>query len=292
MLASMLGELEAKPQSVAPSFTNIGVKTRRTPGGALSCRPIPFPESALLEAGSPELAICIENSSIRASQPRKPDAIRELEDTLAALAPNRGIFRVPFARPGTWTLLTIRSVIEVMIAHLPPSVSPPSDSPKVSVWLEPATDWKPYIYIGLSTHGTAGFHAEVRLSPDVVNVLAAWPRCLGNRDNLWRGPLEHLDDYMRSNAAVHEADPPQPARPPTSVSDDYRDDDDLDPIERAARRTLRGGGHFQQQAAPLSSESEDDAMDRIADKLAQLPAVYAGVIEGIIDRLIEQKGGR
>lgn len=288
LLTSMLGAPNVGDVAASATFTHIGVKTRRTPGGALSCRPIPFPADLILQPDSPELAFCIDNYKVRNGQPRQADAIQELEETIAALTPKRGIVRLPFSRPSTWTLPTIRSVIDTMIAHIPAS---PSDLTEHRVDVYAPTDWNPYIRILVSRYNSEckrpadhPFHAEVQLSPRALNVLAAWPCSRSYPDRPWRGPLEDLDEWIRQEdaALAAERDAAHEPTPSTAADDDY---DDLDVIEKVARNTLHRARTTQQ------AESVEDMFCGIRTSLVRLGHELKTIADYIIKIDAKRKDG-
>jgi hypothetical protein len=294
MLAEMLGDRPVVGRQGSPSFEHVGVTTRRTVGGSLSCRPNPFPAHAVLTSDSPELLICIDNRSLRQSQPRRPETIEYLERAIAAHAPKRGIVRVPYAPPRLWTVDTIRAVIDLMLAHLPPS---PSDKPDGYVRVMAATKWSGYASIECSRYSKAyrlveeaPFSAEVRLAPEATGAIQAW-RSMFNNDLCGGGHLNVIDHVLARNR-------PKQAEPLEDRAEEHGEgpDDDLDPIERAARRALHGAGDLRRRAAASShDDNADDALNRIADKLGRLrvlPRITAGFIENLIDLIIKQDGQR
>ena len=119
LLASMLPDYVPGEPSDGRSFQHLGVELVRTPSGALSCRPLPVPDNAVLTADSPCIHVLVDHEGLARQHPRLPESIAKLEQCVAQHAGQRGIYRVPFEPPRTWTLERFRRLLDVMFSCTP-----------------------------------------------------------------------------------------------------------------------------------------------------------------------------
>lgn len=259
-LRRMLNGDNPPPLPAAPLFQPVGVTLKRTARGALVCVPIKFPPEAWLDADDARLCICVTHRMFDSwSAPRTAAAIEELQRQLDAHLPNRGIVLAPFARPAAWTVQTVWQVIQRLVAELERRAGPAPRGYFVQKWTEPhAADFR--MELRAYDHS---YTATVYLCGTAVAAARAIDTLVG------RG--QRVSDLARV-AAQWQAQPAgaQDDEGPDEFQDDADDDDDLDPIERAAKRAL--GGKFRRDREPPASLCRLPLREKL--KRLSLPSRY------------------
>jgi hypothetical protein len=309
LLDGMLTGIHAAPAQT--TFQHVGVKVRRTERGTLSCLAIPFPDDVILTASSHYLKILIDHRALERSAPRSAKNIANLEAAIAEHAPRRGVITVPFVPPCRWTIGTVRAVIDVLVKHCPTA---PKDRGSYDAGVLVGSGYA-YIRVTPDSHAAchvekdAPFTAEVRIQPEATDAIRQW-RVLF--PGFWGGgSLTTIDDRLR------QVKQEQARR--DKAANDPDDDDDLDHIEKAARRTLHGpdslpntsrrqhGRRFTDRHRPVRPRRADQFQGLVLkgdqpplgstfkDKLQWLAIEYPSVlraIESAVDELLRELPGK
>lgn len=276
LLRRMCGEAP-RPST---AFRAVPITTKRTPKGGLACIPAPFPDDVVMTDQSTVLQIVIDNRAFRRrTTPRTPEGVTAMEKAIQDAGPKRGVFSQPFQPPVTWSLKTVRQVIGLMLDRLPHA-----ESHTGKFWVGMcvcqqrfnelgayALTVRPYTTDFEASDGP--YTAKVHFAKDVaVAAFREWWRLIPHEGD-WEvgGPLEGVDK------ALAQAPPPPAPQQPSEVRDAHWDDDELDAIERAARRTLHG------QAPSAFKDTNVYAKIRL---LEQRDRRYVQQIELLVDHLL------
>lgn len=292
LLRRMAGEPDPIP--ALPTFSPHPIDVRRT-AKALVALTRPLPSSVVMTDTSTQLFVLVEHHAFpnvinlgSRQQPRHPEAVAELEAALTNIAPNLGVWSVPFPRPATWTRATVRRLLSVLASYIP------DDGRKLQLRAEWSGSYREYFEITVEQRAPSPWRqlAERPYSASIwldhktaEHALGAWFEVFSRSTG---SSLAEIDKALQAHQDRESASNRHSRGPTRRLYDE--DDRDLDFIERAAKRALHGDNEPEDAEAEDTdgADADETPLQQKLRKLLRVRPIAGEVIERIIDGLLAE----